>query len=90
MAPNDLIELVVQLGKRLEEQEQRIEAQAGKIKALEVENAKLKQRLASEAEKKGSKAPKFTENYSVEKKTKGKAKVNEAKTRLAAARNQSS
>ena len=75
MAPNDLIELVVQLGKRLEEQEQRIEAQAGKIKALEVENAKLKQRLASEAEKKGSKAPKFTENYSVEKnKGKGKSK----------------
>ncbi len=75
MAPNDLIKLVVQLGKRLEEQEQRLEVQAEKIKALEVENTKLKQRLASEAEKKGSKAPKFTENYSVEKnKGKGKSK----------------
>ena len=46
MAPNDLIELVVQLGKRLEEQAQRLEAQAEKIKALEVENTKLKQRVS--------------------------------------------
>jgi regulator of replication initiation timing len=82
MAPNDLIELVVQLSKRIEEQEQRLEVQgqrlevqAKEIKALEAENAKLKQLLASAAKKKGSSAPKFTEDYSVEKHTgKGKSK----------------
>jgi transposase len=75
MASDELIELVVQLGKRLEEQEQRLEAQSERIKALEVENGKLKQLLASAAEKKGSRVPKFTEDYSVEKnKGKGKSK----------------
>jgi hypothetical protein len=73
MAPNDLIELVVELSKRLEEQAQQLEAQAERITALETENAKLKQLLASAAEKKGSKAPKFSEDYSVEKHT-GKSK----------------
>ena len=73
MAPNDLIELVVELGKRLEEQGQQLEAQAERIRGLETENAKLKQLLASAAEKKGSKAPKFSEDYSVEKHT-GKSK----------------
>ena len=35
MAPNDLIELVVELSKRLEEQAQQLEAQAERIRALE-------------------------------------------------------
>ena len=73
MAPNDLIELVVELSKRLEAQAQQLEAQAERIRGLETENAKLKQLLASAAEKKGSKAPKFSEDYSVEKHT-GKSK----------------
>jgi transposase len=82
MASDELIELVVQLGKRLEKQERqlevqerRLEAQAKEIKALKEENGQLKQLLASAAEKKGSKAPKFSEDYSVEKHTgKGKSK----------------
>ena len=55
MTPDELIKLVVQLGKRLEEQAQQLEAQAERITTLETENAKLKQLLASEAEKKGRK-----------------------------------
>jgi len=78
MAPDEVIELIAQLSKRLEGQEQRLEAQSEEIKALEVENAKLKQLLASDAERKGSKAPKFTEDYSVERHT-GKSKSKRGK-----------
>jgi len=68
MSTDDLTTLLAKLGSRLEEQEQR-------IKELTSENEKLKQLLQKQVEKKGSKAPKFTENYSVEKnKGKGKSK----------------
>lgn len=67
MSTEELITLIVQLGTRLEEQERRIEVQAERIVELEAENAQLKQRLHKAGEKKGSKVPKFTENYSVEK-----------------------
>lgn len=39
MAPDEVIELIAQLSKRLEGQEQRLEAQSEEIKALEVEKA---------------------------------------------------
>lgn len=78
MASEELITLVVELGKRLEEQSRQLEVQAQRITELALENARLKQLLASEAEKKGSKAPKFTENYSVEK-HKGKKKSKRGK-----------
>ena len=68
MSTDDLTTLLAKLGKRLDEQEQRIEE-------LTSENATLRQLLQKQGEKKGSKAPKFTENYSVEKnKGKGKSK----------------
>ena len=68
MSTDDLTTLLAKLGKRLNEQEQRIEE-------LTSENATLRQLLQKQGEKKGSKAPKFTENYSVEKnKGKGKSK----------------
>lgn len=75
MASDEITTLLVELGLRLERQEQRIEFQAQRIEALETENATLKELLQKEGAKKGSKAPKFTENYSVEKhKGKGKSK----------------
>ena len=81
MASEELITLVVELSKRLEEQAQQLHLQAQRIAELEAENKRLKALLASEAAKKGSKAPKFTENYSVEKhKGKGKSKRGKAAT----------
>lgn len=75
MTSEELITLVAELGKRLEEQAQQIQMQTEQISALETENAKLKSLLAGAGAKKGAKAPKFTENYSVDKhKGKGKSK----------------
>jgi len=75
MASEELSKLVEELNKRLEEQAQQLELQAQRIAELEAENQKLRDLLASEGSKKGSKAPKFKENYSVEKhKGKGKSK----------------
>lgn len=48
------------IGKRLEEQEQRIEE-------LTSEDRRLKELLQQQGQKKGAKMPKFSENYSVEK-----------------------
>lgn len=68
MSPDEFTTILAKLGKRLDEQEQRIEA-------LTSENERLKRLLEKQGEKKGSKPPKFTENYSVEKnKGKGKSK----------------
>lgn len=68
MPPEDLTTILAKLGKRLDEQEQRIEE-------LTSENERLKRLLEKQGEKKGAKPPKFTENYSVEKnKGKGKSK----------------
>ena len=67
MTSEELITLVVELSRRLEEQVQALELQAQRIAELEAENKRLKELLAAAAAKKGSKAPKFTENYSVEK-----------------------
>ena len=81
MASEELITLVVELSKRLEEQAQQLQQQAQRIAELEAENQGLKERLSSEAAKKGSKPPKFTENYSVEKhKGQGKSKRGKAAT----------
>jgi len=75
MASEELITLVVELSKRLEEQAQQLQQQAQRIAELEAENQGLKELLSLEAAKKGSKPPKFTENYSVEKhKGQGKSK----------------
>lgn len=68
MASDEITELVAQLGMRLDQQEQR-------IKELEAENERLKQLLKEKGAAKGSKPPKFTEDYSVDKhKGKGKSK----------------
>ena len=81
MASEELIRQVVELRKRLEEQARQLEAQAQRIAELESENTSLKQLLAPEAAKKGSKVPKFTENYNVEHhKGKGTSKRGKAAT----------
>ncbi len=79
--PSDALTLLItQLGLRLEEQgrqlqcqaeqleEQRtqIKEQADRIKELETENSRLKDLLKQQGDSKGSKAPKFNENYSVD------------------------
>ena len=78
MASDELEKLVVELGKRLEEQAHQLELQSQRIKELEAENQHLRELLDSEGAKKGSKAPKFSENYSVEK-HKGKRKSKRGK-----------
>ena len=78
MTSEELAALVVELGKRLEEQAQQLELQAQRIKELEAENERLRGLLEAEGAKKGSKAPKFSENYSVEK-HKGKRKSKRGK-----------
>ena len=71
MRPDDLTNLLAAIGKRLEEQEQRIEE-------LTSENERLKELLRQQGQKKGAKTPKFSENYSVEK-NKGKRKSKRGK-----------
>ena len=81
MVSEELITLVAELGKRLEEQAQQIQMQTQRIAELEAENERLKQLLEWAGAKKGSKAPKFTENYSVDKnKGEKKSKRGEAAT----------
>lgn len=75
MNSDELSKLVEELRKRLEEQAQQLELQSQRIAELEAENQKIRELLASEGSKKGSKPPKFSENYSLERhKGKGKSK----------------
>ena len=87
MASEELITLVVELSKRLEEQAQQLQQQAQRIAELEAENQGLKERLLSEAAKKGSKPPKLP-RITASRNTKGKEKANGAKLRRVAARAQ--
>ncbi len=73
MASDDITRLLTQLGMRLEQQEQRIQEQERRIQELVSENEHLKKLLTKKGASKGSKPPKFKENYSVDK-HKGKNK----------------
>ncbi len=66
MACDDIILLLTQLGMRLDQQEQKIQQQEQKIQELMSENERLKKLLKDQGASKGSKPPKFTENYSVD------------------------
>ena len=80
MAYDDITLLLTQLGMRLDQQEQRIQQQEQQIQQQEQqiqelmsENERLKKLLKDQGASKGSKPPKFTENYSVDE-HKGKRK----------------
>jgi hypothetical protein len=75
MASDNITMILAELGMRLEQQEQRIQAQARQIEELLAENERLKQLLHDKGASKGSKPPKFSEDYSVDKnKGNGKSK----------------
>ncbi len=74
MVSDDITRLLTQVGMRLDRQEQRIQEQAQQIQEqaqqiqeLVTENERLKTLLKGQGASKGSKPPKFTENYSVDK-----------------------
>lgn len=76
MPSDELTRLLTQLGMRLDEQEHRLEEQARRleeqehrIQELTSENERLKKLLKEKGASKGAKAPKFKENYSVDKHT---------------------
>lgn len=82
MAIDDITLLLTQVGMRLDEQEQQIheqeqqiQEQEQRIQELVAENERLKTLLKEKGASKGSKPPKFTEDYSVDKhKGRGKSK----------------
>jgi hypothetical protein len=75
MASDNITMILAELGMRLEQQEQRIQAQARQIAELLAENERLKQLLHDKGASKGSKPPKFSEDYSIDKnKGNGKSK----------------
>lgn len=75
MAADEITLLLTQVGMRLDQQEQRIQEQEQRIQELVSENNRLKQLLKDKGASKGSKPPKFTEDYSVDKhKGRGKSK----------------
>ena len=82
MTSDDITSILAELGIRLEQQEQRIQQQQQQIQqqqqqiqSLSTENDRLKQLLHDKGATKGSKAPQFSENYSVDKNTgKGRSK----------------
>ncbi len=65
---------------RLDQQEQRIQEQYQQIQELVAGNERLKTFLKDKGASKGSKPPKFTKSYSVDK-HKGRVKVNEGVNR---------
>lgn len=69
MSSDKVTELLMQLGMRLDQQERQIKEQQQRIEALTSENEKLKALLKQQGDRKGSKPPKFKEDYSVEKHT---------------------
>ena len=69
MSSDNVTELLLQLGMRLDKQERQIKEQQEQIEALSAENKKLKALLKQQGDKKGAKPPKFKENYSVERHT---------------------
>ncbi|MEO1523492.1 MAG: transposase [Cyanobacteria bacterium J06633_2] len=66
MSSDNVTELLMQLGMRLDQQERQIKEQQQRIEDLTSENEQLKTLLKQQGDKKGSKPPKFKEDYSVE------------------------
>lgn len=75
MATDETIKLLAELGRQVSSLGEQVSVLTGRVKELETENAELRGLLKKQGANKASKAPKFRENYSVEKnKSKGKSK----------------